>query len=104
MPANATSRCWQVFPIAMETRVSIRRHHRGMRIHEFAIAKVELLVRGGCSDLVIMTISGNTPFPEMDAEKPGAFSPILRVETRNGYGAEWCAKMGILIDEVVRIP
>jgi hypothetical protein len=58
------------------------------------VTKVTIVRRAGYTDQVYFRLEGPSPFPEMEAEKPGNYPPNCSVEVRRGYAEEWLRGMG----------
>jgi hypothetical protein len=56
--------------------------------------------RSGGTDLITFDVVGSTPFPELDADQPGAYQPCLSIETRRGYAEQWLRLNGFSPDMV----
>ena len=59
------------------------------------VTKVILVRRAHDTDQVYFRLEGPSPFPEMEAEKPGRYPPNCSVQVRQGYAEEWLQGMGI---------
>ncbi len=51
-------------------------------------------------DMIHIVCDGPTPFPELDKDQPGAYSPGFKIETRRGYAREWLQTMGFDLEAV----
>jgi len=61
----------------------------------FEVAKAKAILSDG-QDLIQLYVDTPTTHPEMEYET------ILEIKTRQGYSLEWCEKVGITLDEVIR--
>ena len=73
-----------------------------MATNTFTFDNVTLVRENGGTDrLSFQCSNAESPFPELEAQFPGEYPFIIRIECRKGYAEEWCRKMGITIDSKV---
>lgn len=68
------------------------------------IKNITVLHNESGQDYIYITFDGPTPYPEMEAENPGEYPPVLTLNCRKGYAEELLEKMWLSATEVVNIP
>ena len=63
----------------------------------FDIKKVTVVSRAG-TDILTLEVDAPTTFPNL------GYAPFIKIELAKGYADEWCEKMGIKIDEYIKVP
>lgn len=59
------------------------------------VSKARLILDRGATDKLYLTIDAETSFPEMK------YLPCLTMETRQGYGLEYCRRVFKIEPEVI---
>ncbi len=74
-----------------------------MTLFTLKITKVTVLSVVGAAEQVLFEVEGPTPFPELDAQDPGKYTPVVKMECRRGYALQWLEQMGVDLSTVTVI-